>query len=82
MSKAVLVLDMPESCYDCCLHNYHFCDVTCSAIDFSSRPDDCPLESLPAKRKERYAADVGDRDSGFIDGWNACIYEIMYRSEK
>lgn len=32
--------------------------------------------TLPKKRIEKYASDVGDRDSGFIDGWNACIDEI------
>ena len=33
MSKAVLVLDMPEGCNDCVLNNCHFCDVTNENIE-------------------------------------------------
>ena len=40
-------MDMPESCYDCCLNNYHFCDVTQTDIekhwDEGTKPKDCPL---------------------------------------
>ena len=36
----------------------------------------CPLKHMPEYREERYASDIGLRDSGFVDGWNACIDEI------
>jgi len=37
----------------------------------------CPLREIPTEREEKYASDVGLRDCGFIDGWNACLDEIV-----
>lgn len=43
-------LEMPKSCYDCELHNYHFCNITRNLvekhIDDGTRAEDCPLEKL------------------------------------
>ena len=33
MSKAVLIIDMPEGCDDCNLHDYHFCSVTGGSVE-------------------------------------------------
>ena len=39
--------EMPKSCFECELHNYHFCDVTGIRIeewwDNGQRAKDCPL---------------------------------------
>lgn len=37
----------------------------------------CPLREVPQQREEKMASDVGLRDCGFIDGWNACLDEIL-----
>lgn len=50
-------------------------------VDSETKPEWCPLKAIPQKREERYASEVGDRDSGFIDGWNACIDEILADNE-
>ena len=43
--------NIPGSCFDCDLHNYHFCDLTGNCIeqnyDDSTRAEDCPLEEVP-----------------------------------
>jgi hypothetical protein len=81
--KAILVMDMPENCYKCNLckkmedgHNYCMVD-NHIIVDVSLRKFLCPLKQLPNKREEKYANDVGLRDSGFIDGWNTCIDNIL-----
>lgn len=50
---AVIIADMnevPMNCFECDLHNYHFCDLTgnCieSNIDDNTRADDCPLKEV------------------------------------
>lgn len=59
MSKAVLVMNMPESCFGC---NFMYCDEesdteTCQAMEtardidlIEDRPDWCPLRELPEKK--------------------------------
>ena len=88
MDKAILVIDMPSCCKDCplCVSEELFpsfyeysCIVENVAVDVYDKPDWCPLKRIPKKRKEKYAADVDDRDCGFIDGWNACIDEILWQ---
>ena len=40
-------MEMPKSCYDYDLNNYHFCNITGNLIesnwDDGTRADDCPL---------------------------------------
>lgn len=56
---AVIIKNMeklPESCFDCDLHNYHFCDLTGNCIeenwDNGTRADDCLLEQTDVLNKE------------------------------
>ena len=79
MSKAVLVIDMPERCYDCPFLDE---DDACLAMDTSSvgvdvlkeKPDWCPLVSLPEKNIE---CDFKSCSKGCCTvGWNACIDAI------
>lgn len=93
MPKAVLVMDMPESCDMC-----DFVDNTqpprygeqtlyCGApgigddvTDYiACRPDFCPLRKLPEKATEMTDADdLGvDYVRGTMDGWNACLDAII-----
>ena len=76
MSKAILVLDeMPSSCYECKLHNYHFCDANGESIDYDNRPSHCLLKELPKIREVFNNCD--DYLNGIDDGWNSCLYEIL-----
>lgn len=62
MAKAVLVMDMPESCFGC---NFLYCNAdagidSCQAMKVSrivdsetyEKPDWCPLRELPKKKEE------------------------------
>ena len=90
MNKAVLVIDMPKCCNECPIcasyaesafsPREYWCVASDNKdVDPDDKPRWCPLKLIPKKRKEKYAADIGDRDCGFIDGWNACIDEILWQ---
>lgn len=93
MAKAVLVMDMPESCDMC-----DFADDTqpprygertlyCNApgigddvTDYiACRPDWCPLRELPEKKEElpNENYEFGSLGKAFTSGWNACLDEIL-----
>ena len=76
MSKAVLVMDMPVSCYQCPFGNDNFeCDVIGRPLDVNQKiekPDWCPLRPM----KEKLIPDPEEKGNGWVDGWNACIYAI------
>lgn len=82
MSKAVLVLDMPEGCNDCVLNNYHFCDVTNENIESYiydimevDKPNWCPLKELPDKRyHSAYGVPIEMSEDKI---WNECISKIL-----
>lgn len=91
MSKAILVMDMPDSCMGC---NFLYCDAesnseSCQArekalvIDFEKvdKPDWCPLREMPEKKKETELRKVSDDEVWRVplpenSGWNACIDAI------
>ena len=82
MSKAVLVMDMPESCDVCdfadMVNGEIYCGVPgCGEIveDYvGCRPDFCPLKHLPDKEKgDEFQDEYSD---GYMRGWNACIDAI------
>lgn len=79
MSKAILVMDMPESCFSCKLSEWANCRITKRCHVQHSRPFDCPLHELPQKKDERDF----DSDSDYFGalGYNACIDEILKGSE-
>ena len=83
MSKAVLVMDMPESCMGC---NFMYCDIlgntescqakeTARTIDLEKydKPDWCPLRPMPEKRECNGLLDFDDSVSY---GFNLCIDAI------
>lgn len=83
MSKAILVIDMPESCKECMCYvlgaSNNFCGVTRFAIfDNTSKPNNCPLKPVPDERYEGGTWTMsGYIEDGFSSGWNACIEEIL-----
>lgn len=89
MSKAILIMDMPESCFGC---NFLYCNAdagidSCQAMEVPrivdsetyERPDWCPLWELPEKKEdlpiEEY--EFGSLGKAFTSGWNACLDEIL-----
>ena len=87
MAKAVLVMDMPSKCITCSLlrikHDKE--SMICTAGKFryvtdainsteKNKPDWCPLHELPERETEMTD---GDYVRGTMDGWNACLDEIL-----
>ena len=82
MNKAVLVIDMPDSCYSCPLDCESYgCTVTGSLYfrrnkrfnPYEGKLEDCPLKELP----ERTTVNWLDDNAGFCIGWNAFRDKIM-----
>lgn len=89
MAKAVLVMDMPECCVDCCCGYFErytkelnlVCGATGEDANNVEKPDWCPLRELPEK--------IPELKSGYEDfsvsirrvGWNACLDEILKDDE-
>lgn len=89
MAKAILVMDMPGSCFGC-----NFCHINssggedrCQAFEVSravnsetyEKPDWCPLRELPEKKEELSVEEYefGGLGKAFTSGWNACLDEIL-----
>lgn len=90
MSKAVLVIDMPESCMGCPVEQGDYCDPYCGAdaksrdVFFRERPDWCPLVPLPEKKETHTSIEChtnGSWTDGMKSGWNACIDAITGNSQ-
>lgn len=88
MSKAVLVMDMPECCADCPCSFFErdnpvlnlICGVAQEDAYNVGKPDWCPLRELPEKReinhnKNHYISSFWT-DAKSV-GWNACLDEIL-----
>ena len=85
MSKAILVMDMPQYCDECDLHYERDCSDYCSIgneyIDINvlkSKPKWCPLKEVPQKRKETSITNY----KRYVQGWNDCIDRILEGSEE
>lgn len=83
MPKAVLIMDMPESCFGC-----NFCHInisgkdSCQALETARPvdsetykfPDWCPFRELPERKKLTYNDLCADNKA---NGWNACLDKIL-----
>ena len=91
MSKAVLVMDMPEKCSKC-MFLYEFSGIkNCSLMNVMHggasrlsqsnftkyRHEKCPLHTVPEKKDEKSASTM--TDLGWIGVWNACIDAIIVK---
>ena len=91
MSKAILVIDMPSRCLNCnCVgyinHNgkFNVCRISGEILKeddyYKQRPNSCPLREVPQKTDFRKAKT--ETVLNWIEGYNACIDEIMKGSEE
>ena len=83
MSKAALIMDMPESCFGC---NFMYCDEesdteTCQAMEtardidlIEDKPDWCPLRELPDEKCSAWT-------DGMIAAYNKYLSEVLERKE-
>lgn len=87
MSKAVLIMDMPETCENCdckypsCKDDALYdCAITGKTIQicggrYGEKPYWCPLRELPEKEHNDNGYD--EYSDGYDAGWNACLDEIL-----
>ena len=81
MNKAILVIDMPESCDKCPLFHGFYTDMTCGAnhwgINYpypkNFRQNWCPLKPAPEEQDIWY----DDEGSNWERGYNSCLQEIL-----
>ena len=80
MNKAILVIDMPNCCYECFAFDdngdHAMCLVTEEIRGYRFKPreqkmDKCPLKSIPDKL-EGYNS-IYYQFGEYEDGWNHCI---------
>lgn len=93
MSKAILVIDMPENCRKCDLRvigAYNFCTGSggrkidqMTIINEDIKPDWCPLRPMPEEEKEKPISRYlfGSLGLAFTQGYNACIRQIGENNE-
>lgn len=86
MQKAVLIMDMPESCDECQFHyntrdeNDDYVD-KCELLDditidgYTKKYSKCPLKLLPNEKKILY--ENNEYGDGYRDGWNKCLEKIL-----
>ncbi len=92
MAKAVLVMDMPETCENCACKYPSYkddalydCTITGKEIPinggrYGKKPDWCPLRELPEKNGgDKLQDEISDT---YNAGWNACIEEIIKEISK
>ena len=91
MKKAVLLMDVPETCLDCnlcvldtdgsisCYYNKR--EICSNVGDNTSRPNWCPLRPLPDRKEITETYKWEDRLPSFKCGWNWCLDEITGRNK-
>ena len=84
MTKAVLVMDMPEQvcqkctlCYETENDDEYLCCATRKLVPDREKPDWCPLRELPEKIPELKSGYESIDRTLHREGWNACLDEIL-----
>ena len=85
MNKAILVIDMPDSCGECPIHasyadsafsiREYWCAAMGEDVNPKNKPDWCPLKPAPEKQEIWY----DDEKSDWERGYNNCVREIVGR---
>ena len=85
--KAILVIDMPDACYECPCYRqtqegFEDCKATyipLSPTEVNDIPEWCPLKPMPEKRTIDECEQVyiqRQLEKVYNDGWNACVDEL------
>ena len=79
MSKSILVMATPKTCNSCdlCGGTFHYyCKANHRNIEsLSIRQDWCPLKPLP--EKDDWNDPYDEYNTGYSNGWNSCLKEII-----
>ena len=77
MSKAILVMDIPKSCYQCPCFSITKCRAyKCGTTveDDRKKPDWCPLRELPDKKEISHFCETS---TDWQKGYNTCLDDIL-----
>ena len=90
MSKAILVLNMPDSCLKCPMCNGNDeCILQDEDANFRARDSwdelkkGCPLREVPKKKSQKfkpYEMHKDEYNKGYRKGYNACIDDLVKES--
>ncbi len=92
MGKAVLVIDIPETCQHIGGNKEHGCpfagmyclikiEDTMEHVKNGTKPDWCPLKPLPEQKEPIYRYESGrEKYTDFARGWNACLEAVGGKS--
>ena len=75
--KAILVIDMPNCCWECQLEHFGLCMGSTerkTIKDMNVVPKWCPLKKIPMKKDT--ARDKSYSIEDYRIGWNDCIEEL------
>lgn len=81
MSKVMLVMDEPKKCLECpMLNGSDECilqdeDANFTSDSWNDLKSNCPLRPVPEKKA--FINYIGENDSAYRSGYNACINEIL-----
>ena len=85
MNKAILVIDMPDSCFKCHVcasykasafsSREYWCATNGKDVDPNSKPDWCPLKPVPRMRFT-YIGHDDEATANYNSGWNDCLEKI------
>lgn len=87
MGKAVLVINMPKSCYGCrfyavddsfSIEKTNVCNAFCDVIreeEMKSKPKWCPLKPIP--KQNTFTYESNDYQKGYVIGYNTCLDKII-----
>ncbi len=74
--KAILVIDMPETCEACPLTEWagSYCRLVGMFCAEDERPSWCPLRELPEKYSQDHLSSFG---GDYYTGYNHCLEDIL-----
>lgn len=85
MSKGIIMIEteIPKNCHHCNQpDDTGYCKWAGIFIDYRVKLDEkyscCPIQPIPEKKYPYYAPEY---DEAYIEGWNACIDELMGGSD-
>jgi len=83
--KAILVIDMPETCYYCPCYTTEygdFCQASNKELKSTEIPAWCPLRPLPERKEVHYTDSLfGEVENLTNIGYNKCLDEIIGETE-
>ena len=82
--KAMLIIDMPETCSVCPCAYITQEEKNCLAMDVltidvdedKEKPTWCPLRPVPTLKEDNSVIYIPEYD-GYLEGWNDCVREIL-----